>query len=112
MVDALKYNYPESEIDFLACKRAAGLIFDYPNINKVHTIEKDTINGIKSLANAGKYDLAILVHPTFRSAMGIYMAGVKFRLGTAYRLYSFLFNIKHHQHRTDSVKHEMEYNLE
>ena len=66
MVDALKHNYPESKIDFLAGKRAAGLLIDYPNINKVHTIEKDTISGIKSITLEGKYELAIVVYPQFR----------------------------------------------
>jgi ADP-heptose:LPS heptosyltransferase len=42
----------------------------------------------------------------------LYLGGVKHRLGTAYRWYSFLFNIKHYQHRKESIKHELEYNLD
>ena len=111
-MDVLKYNYPDAKIDFLAGKRTAGLIFDYPNINKVHTIEKDTISGIKSIVKEGNYDLAVIVHPEFPVAMGIFLAGIKSRLGTAFRWYSFLFNIKHRQHRKDSIQHELEYNLD
>ncbi len=112
MVDVLRYNYPDAKIDFLAGKRTAELVLDYPNINKVYTIEKDSIKAVKDIAKGGKYDLAIVVHPQFPIAMGIYLAGIKQRLGTAYRWYSFLFNLKHHQHRRDSVKHELEYNLD
>ena len=112
MIDTLIYNFPGAKIDFLAGKRTAELIFDYPNINKVHTIEKDSINTIKKLVKDENYDLAIIVHPVFSIALGLYLAGINYRLGTAYRWYSFLFNIKHHQHRRDSVKHEMEYNLD
>lgn len=42
----------------------------------------------------------------------MWLGGVKYRLGTGYRWYSFLFNIKHYQHRKETKKHELEYNLD
>lgn len=112
MIDTLNYNFPGSKIDFLVNKRVSELVYDYPNINKVHAIEKDTISDIKAICLDNKYDLAIIVHPEFSIAQGIYNGGVKYRLGTANRWYSFLFNIRHKQHRKNSVKHELEYNLD
>lgn len=112
VIDTLKINYPDAKIDFLVNARVADLVHDYPNINKVHAIEKETIKDIKQVALSGKYDLAIVVRPVFSTALAVYMAGVKYRLGTAYRWYSFLFNIKHHQHRKHALKHELEYNLD
>ncbi len=112
MVDALKSNYPEADIDLLVQSRVYELVADYPNINKVHSIEKVTSKAVKEISKAGNYDLGIAVHPTFSVAWGLYSGGVKYKLGTAYRWYSFLFNIKHHQHRKDSIKHESEYNLD
>lgn len=112
MIDTLNYNYPGSKIDFLVNKRVSELVYDYPNINKVHAIEKDTISDIKQICQESMYDLAIIVHPEYSIAQGIYNGGVKYRLGTANRWYSFLFNIKHKQHRKYSVKHELEYNLD
>jgi heptosyltransferase III len=108
----LKNCYPAAEIDFLVNKRVYKLVCDHPNINKVHSIEKVTAGEVKALCKAGGYDLAIVVHPRFSIALGLFLGGVKYRLGTAYRWYSFLFNIKHRQHRKDSVKHELEYNLD
>ena len=112
MIDTLNYNFPGSKIDFLVNKRVSELVYDYPNINKVHAIEKDTISDIKQICLENNYDLAIIVHPEYSIAKGIYSAGVKYRLGTANRWYSFLFNIKHKQHRKYSVKHELKYNLD
>lgn len=112
VLDALKACYPDSVIDFLVNKRVYDLVSDYPNINKVHAIEKVTIGGIKHIASEGNYDLAICVFPRFKIALGLFLAGIKYRLGTGYRWYSFLFNIKHFQHRKDSIKHESEYNLD
>jgi heptosyltransferase-3 len=112
MIDTLKYNYPDTLIDFLVNKRVAELIENYPNINKVQPIEKDSIRDIKQICSKNSYDLVIAVHPTFIIALSIFLSGVKFRLGTGYRWYSFLFNIRRYQHRKYSEKHELEYNLD
>jgi ADP-heptose:LPS heptosyltransferase len=112
MIDVLKMNYPDSKIDFLVNNRVFDLVRDYPNINKVHAIEKVTISNVRRLCRENKYDLAIVVHPRFFIALGLFFGVVKHRLGTAYRWYSFFFNIKHYQHRKHSLKHELEYNLD
>ncbi len=69
------------------------------------------MSGIKSICKNGGYDLAIAVHPSFSIAAGIWLGGVINRLGTGYRWYSFFFNLKHYEHRRESIKHETEYNL-
>lgn len=112
MIDTLAANYPEAKIDFLVRKRVAELVYNYPNINKVHTIEKETVREIRMICKKNKYDLAIAVSPRFSIALGLFLGRVKSRLGTRNRWYSFLFNIWHVQHRKYSTKHEMEYNLD
>jgi len=112
MINVLNHNFPDAKIDFLVNKRVYDLVSDYPNINKVHTIEKVTSGGIKRLCNENNYDLAVVVHPEFKLALGLFLAGVRYRLGTGYRWYSFLFNKRHYRHRKDAVKHELEYNLD
>lgn len=112
MAEALREQYPDAGIDLLVNKRVYELVCDYPNINKVHSIEKVTTKAVFDVCREGGYDLAIIVYPTFEAAYGVYKAGVKYRLGTAYRWYSFLFNLKHRQHRKDSIKHESSYNLD
>lgn len=112
MIDTLKYNYPDANIDFLVNKRVIELVQDYPNINKVHAIEKDSLKDILKVCRENKYDLAVLVRPIFSIALAVFFARIKYRLGTGYRWYSFLFNIKHMGHRKYSVKHELEYNLD
>ncbi len=93
-------------------RRIFELIKDYPNINKVQSIEKDSLKDIKQICKDGNYDLAIIVRPLFIIALAVYFSGIKNRLGTGYRWYSFLFNIKHYEHRKYSTKHELEYNLD
>ncbi len=112
MADALKSKFPEAVVDILVQNKVYELVSDYPNINKVHSIEKVTYRAVKKICRGNDYDLGIAVFPTFRVALGLYLGRVKYRIGTAYRWYSFLFNIKHHQHRKASIKHESIYNLD
>lgn len=112
MADAIKSKYPQADVDLLVQKRVYELVEDHPNINKVHSIEKVTSKAVKAVCKAGNYDTAIAVFPTFSIAWGMFQAGIKYRLGSAYRWYSFLFNLKHHGHRNESIKHESSYNVD
>ena len=112
MVDVLKHNFPKTRVDFLVNTGVAELILDYPNISKVHSIEKDSIKVLKTILRENKYDMAIVVYPEFSIALALFQSGIKYRLGTGYRWYSFLFNLRRYRHRKYSEKHEMEYNLD
>ena len=111
MTGVLRQNYPDALIDLLVSERVYDLVFDYPNINKVHTIEKVTAGGIKRICRSGNYDLAIAVHPKLQIALGTFFGGVKNRLATGYRWYSFLFNLRHYEHRKEAIEHESIYNM-
>lgn len=112
VADALRETYPDAEIDMLVQSRVFELVNGYPALNKVLSIDEVTSGKVKQVCRAGRYDLAIAVYPTFDLALGLWRAGVKFRLGTGYRWYSFLFNLQHYQHRKEALKHESRYNLD
>ena len=59
-----------------------------------------------------KFDTAIILHPTFRLVLLTFLSGIPQRVGTAFRLYSFLLNKKVYHHRKRSRKHELNLNLE
>lgn len=58
-----------------------------------------------------KFDLAVFFRPRLGAALAAFLAGVPKRLGTGYRGYSFLYNLKHYEHRHTAEKHEAEYSL-
>ena len=58
-----------------------------------------------------RFDAAIVVYPTLRLALLMFCAGIRVRIGTGYRYYSFLFNRRVYEHRRDAKRHELEYNL-
>lgn len=112
VIDALRERFFEATIDLLVQSRVYELVCDYPGLNKVHKMDEVTSSGVKALCKAEKYDLGIAVYPNFQIALGMFLGGVKYRLGTGYRWYSFLFNLPHYQHRKEAIKHESSYNVD
>ena len=112
IVDALRSSFPGASIDLLVQSRVYELVYDFPGLNKVHKMDVVTTKQVRRLCRAEKYDLGIAVYPSLEVALGMFLGGVKFRLGTGYRWYSFLFNLPHYQHRKDALKHESAYNLD
>lgn len=64
-----------------------------------------------SLIKIRKFDTAIFVYPRFSIALAAFLAGIKTRIGSGYRFFSFLFSKKIYEHRKTGDKHELEYNL-
>ncbi|MFH1336114.1 MAG: glycosyltransferase family 9 protein [Candidatus Zixiibacteriota bacterium] len=117
--EAIKSHYPESHITMMVSPYAVDVIRGNPNIDEV--IVDDTGNqnkGIKGFfvllkeIRRRKFDIAILLKPTLRLAVLLFLAGVKHRIGTGFRFYQILFNQKVYMHRKVNLKHEVEYNLE
>jgi heptosyltransferase-3 len=59
----------------------------------------------------GKFDAVVVVHPTWRLALLMFLARIPLRIGTGYRYYSLLFNSRVFEHRRDAKRHEVEYNV-
>lgn len=78
-------------------------IFEYASDESDH----DLIGRLKRR----NYDVAILLHPTFRLAWVLARAHIPRRIGTASRLYSVLFNERVFLRRSVSTLHEAECNL-
>ena len=57
------------------------------------------------------FDTALLLHPTLRLALLCWFSGIHTRVGTAFRIFSFLFNKRVKVHRKKSGQHECDLNL-
>jgi ADP-heptose:LPS heptosyltransferase len=65
-----------------------------------------------SRLRTGAFDAVVLTYPRFRLALLTLLAGIRIRIGTGYRWYSFLLTKRVFEHRRDARKHELEYNLD
>ena len=109
---ALKKKYTDSRIVFWARDYTKDVIEQCTCVDHVITFP-NTMNPFAVAQNLKKeeFDIAILVHPEFRLALALFLANIRLRIGTGYRIYSFLLNKKRYEHRKYSTKHEVEYNL-
>ncbi|MCX7798509.1 MAG: glycosyltransferase family 9 protein [Melioribacter sp.] len=110
----IKKHYPNSKISFLLREYTSALAKNNPYIDEVLVIKEKNeklliLENIKNLK--GKFDICIVAYPTFRIALILLLAGIKIRIGTGYRWYSFLFNKRVYEHRKDAKYHELEYNI-
>lgn len=114
VLEALKRNYPESRITMMVSPYAKDLLKHNPWLDGVMTDEQTGFKGFFGLVKAlrkKKFDCVILLRPTLRLALLLFLSGIRVRIGTGYRAYQFLFNCKIYEHRRTIQKHELEYNL-
>lgn len=115
IASAIKQFVSDAHVTLL-CRQETAIIGERnSDIDNVVTIDEKGKN--KSFFRLARdlrtenYDCAIIVHPTFQLAFLAVAAKIPVRIGTGYRFYSHLFTNRRYEHRKESVKHEVEYNL-
>lgn len=104
--------FKKSKILFLINRYLEDLIKNYNGIDEL--LIEENIGGFFDKYRFLKFkdiDLVINVKPRFDLALLFFILRIKYRIGTAYRWYSFLYNYKVYQHRKISDRHESDYNL-
>jgi heptosyltransferase-3 len=112
--EAIKRKYPNSQVNMLVSSYTSDLLLHNPWVDEIITEDQVDFKGflkLVKLLRKKKFDVSVLLHPTLRLALLIFLSGIKVRIGTGYRGYQFLFNYKIYQHRKTIEKHELEYNL-
>ncbi len=115
VVSVIKEYYPDCKVNFLIREYTKSITDANPLIDKSIIIKEE--NGkfriFENVRMLKKYhfDVVIILYPTFILTLIMFLAGIKKRIGTGYRLYSFLFTDKIYEHRKDAKKHELEYNF-
>jgi ADP-heptose:LPS heptosyltransferase len=94
----IKKKYPKCRITFLVREYTKSLASNHPFIDQIITLdtEADKILLLRNVRKIKQYnfDASIIVYPTFITSLIIFLSGIKRRIGTGYRWYSPLFNIK------------------
>jgi heptosyltransferase-2 len=115
MAELVKKKYPECKVAYFIRNYTSSLIDGNPFIDEV-IIAEESEGKILLVKNLKKiklknFDSCIVVNPTLNISLMMFLAGIKNRIGTGYRWYSFLFNRKVYEHRKYAQKHELEYNV-
>jgi heptosyltransferase III len=111
----IKKHYPDCKVSFLIRDYTKEILKNHLYVDKTIILnEKDgKINFFKNFKeiSSNKFDTCIVVNPTLAVGLILFFSGIKKRIGTGYRWYSFLFNNKVFEHRKYAEKHEFEFNL-
>lgn len=112
VINVIKNHYPESKLTFLVSEYTAEIVDGHKAVDEIMIYKpNENIFRLAKKIKQKKFDLAIVVFPVFKIALALWLAGVPVRVGTGYRLFSFLFNVRVFEHRKYAQKHEVEYNL-
>ena len=111
----IKKHYPECKVSFLLRNYTKELADGHPHIDEVLILTekngKIPVGSNVSLLMEKSFDSCIVVYPTLITAFIVFLSGIKTRVGSGYRWYSFLFNRRVYEHRKYAEKHELEFNV-
>ncbi|HRE39763.1 MAG TPA: glycosyltransferase family 9 protein [Ignavibacteria bacterium] len=110
LVYKIKEIIPESKIYFLCDKYVNDIVTLSNGIDGIIQYKND-LSYLKSEIEKTNADLIINAFPEFKISLAGFLAGVKMRIGTAYRWYSFLYNLRVQEHRKECKLHEYQYNI-
>lgn len=115
MAWVIKKHIPDAHITFLVKEYTSPLVMNNPFIDDVIILEE--IKGKTLFGNnfnklrLGKFDTVFAVYPRFILAVLFFLCGIRTRIGTGYRWFSFLFNKKIFEHRKYGTAHELIHNI-
>jgi ADP-heptose:LPS heptosyltransferase len=119
VLEAIKSTLPQSRVTIMVSPYTKDVLNNNPHLDDVIIDDhKNMHRGIKGFFRlAGKlrnekFDVSVLLHPTFRLASLLFLSRISYRIGTGYRWYQIFFNRKVYQHRKKNLKHESDYNMD
>ncbi len=109
---ALKEAFPEARVSWLVRPYTAPLLEKNSTVDQVLVDNGGPLSDLTAKLKAAQFDAAIVSLPRWRISWALWRAGIPVRIGPASKWYSILFTQKIAQHRSESTKHEADYNLE
>lgn len=120
VLEGLREQFPKAYIAMLVQPSVVELVAGNPCLDEVIIDDRDGqhrgIGGFLQLVESVRdkgFEVALVLHSTFRVALLSLLAGIPCRIGPASRIYAlFLYNRPLFQHRSRVEKHEADYNLD
>lgn len=113
LVTEAKRIFRNAKVWFLVSNYISDLLEGYDGIEELVFIEDHPGTGdLVKFFKGNSIDLVINAFPRPVISFAQFRAGVKYRIGTSSRWYSFVFNRKVNQHRSRCEKNEADYNLD
>lgn len=110
MFKVLKQFNPTAKLHIICRTYVRALVENIPEIDKVHYLDEN-YSDIQVVFRKNKFDVAFFPRARFDEFYASFKSGVRLRVGSAYRIYSFLMNQRVRDHRKNGEYHEAEYNV-
>lgn len=117
VLKALREHYPSSFISILVSPYTRDIVEGNPYMDEVITFDKDRLNSLWATVHFAKklkdkkFDVAVVLHPTVRVHLLMFLAGIKERVGYDRKAPYFLTQtVPHRKHLGE--RHEADYNFD
>lgn len=105
---AIKEAFPSAEVSFIAHSRVAPLVEDCGVVDRCFYVDREPI---PTLVRREQFDAIFFPRSRPDEVWHAWQVGVPLRIGTAYRWWSVLYNVRIPDHRSRAIFHEAEYNV-
>ncbi len=119
VLEAIRSAFPESHVTIMVSPYTRDVLANHPYLDDIIIDDHEGVHrgvggflGLIRSIRRQKFDVSVLLHPTFRLALILFLSGIRYRIGTGYRLYQMLFNRKIYQHRKKNLRHESDYDMD
>ena len=113
LVSECKRNFTNAKVWMLVSKYTGELIEGYDDIDEVvYREDFYSRSEMKEFFKKSGIDMVIHAFPRPDISYAAFLARVKYRVGTSTRWYSFAYNYKVKQHRSECAQNEADYNLD
>lgn len=110
MFPALRERFPEARLILIASRYVEPLVRSIDAVDDVAFLDAPG-QSIAPILRQYAVDTLFAPRPRFSEAWQAFRCGVQRRIGSGYRWYSPLYNVRLREHRSDAAFHEAEYNV-
>ena len=117
--ESIKKAYPDSYLAAMVSPYTKELLKNNPFVDEVIVYDGEgqhkNFKGLLKLAKTLKekrFDVAMTLFSNFRLGLLVYMAGIPERIAPATKIAQIFYNRRVLQRRSQSLKHEADYNLD
>lgn len=110
-ISSLKESYPNAQLAILIQDYTRDLLWNNPCIDEIIIDHGQNIFELAYQIRDKKFDLAVVLYPSWRNGWLCFFAGIPVRVGTGYKPVGLLFNKRAYIHRSKIIHHEIDYCL-
>jgi lipopolysaccharide heptosyltransferase II len=108
-LSSLRKGHPEAHIAILVQPYSQDILYNNPDLDEIILDEGQGILPLASKIKKKRFDVAVILYPSWRNGWVCALSGIPIRVGTGFKPVGLLFNQRVYIHRKEC--HEVDYCL-